>query len=109
MSAPVSDRPNPLMRVAALVGPATAALSAMVVFLAGSGILTAEQADAVDQFGQAVNTTAPTVASVVSALIAAGGVLVGTFAHAKLAKGSVTPVEAPRDNQGRPLTPDVIA
>lgn len=101
----VTDRPNPIERAVASVGSAVSALLGVVAFLVQYGVLSADQGTAINEFGQTVVTQASPVGAIVSALLVAVTGVVASFSAGKAAKKKVTPVEDPRDNLGRVLTP----
>lgn len=87
-------RPTPLRDAAKGVGVGTAFLGALATFAATWGLLSTDQAGA-------VNALLATVPGLIG--LAAG--LVASFSVAAKAEPKVTPLVAPQDDQGNQLTP----
>lgn len=85
---------NPLRSVAATVAKVTGLLATLVTALAGYGIVTAVQGDAVTGLLGAI----PGVVTLIGTVIAA-------FQTATKGEEQVTPVADPRANDGTPLVP----
>jgi hypothetical protein len=84
MSAPIVDRPRPILDAFKTVGSAVALLGSVATALVGWGVLTATQGDAVTGLLGAI----PGIVTLVTALLAAFGVV-------RKAEPAVTPVADP--------------
>lgn len=108
MSTPV-ERPNPLREVASKVGTAWSAVSAVIGAAVSFGLLTAAQAEALADTGEALPGVIMALGTIAGAVIPLLGGIVASFQTVKVGKDHVTPVSSPRDNDGNVLTPDVVA
>lgn len=108
MSTPV-ERPNPLREVANKVGTAWSAVSAVIGAAVSFGLLTAAQAEALADTGEALPGVIMALGTIAGAVIPLLGGIVASFQTVKVGKDHVTPVSSPRDNDGNVLTPDVVA
>lgn len=102
-----SARPQPILDAFKSVGVALSGLGGVVTTLVTLGVLSTDEADAVNSA-----LSYGVQASEVLGAVAAGGVaivvgLLSAFGAGKTAQGRVTPVEDPRANDGTPLTPAV--
>lgn len=105
---PSVDRPNPLRTIAASVGTAWAAVSAVLGAAVSFGVLTAAQAEALNATGVALPGFVLAIGTIAGALFPLLGGVAAAFGTAKSGRDVVTPVSDPVDNQGRRLTPDVV-
>jgi hypothetical protein len=92
MTAPTDARPRPIHEAFKSVGGAVAFLGSLVASLAGWGIITATQGDAITGLLGLV----PGAVTAVSVLLAAFGVV-------RRAEPEVTPMIDPRDDDGTPF------
>lgn len=90
----IDERPRPLVDAATWVARVTGLVGTVVTALAGWGIVTAAQGDAVTGLLGAI----PGVVTLVATVLAAFGVV-------RRAEPQVTPLSDPRDNQGQALRP----
>jgi len=97
----MADRPTPLRDAARIWSLVTGSVGAVVTFLVTNQVLNAGQAETLTNASASVNL----LISAVTGLIAAIGAVAGSFGTAKQGESKVTPVEAPRDNDGRVLAP----
>ena len=100
-----ADRPNPLRQVAASVGTAWAAVSAVVGALVTFGVFTAAQGDAVQAAGAALPGGLVALGTVLGGLVPLLGAVVASFHTAASGKDHVTPLSSPQDAQGGALAP----
>jgi hypothetical protein len=93
MSRPIeNDRPRPLVDAASWASRVTGLLGSVVTALAGWGLLTTVQGDAVVG-----------LLGLIPGLVTAGTSVLVAFGVVKRAEPEVTPVIDPMDNQGRAL------
>jgi len=101
----MSDRPNPLGRVAATVGTTFAGLAGLIGAVVELHVLTQAQADALNYAGHELPTAVLVVGGLVTLVTGAVSGLAGAFGTAKFGKDHVTPISSPRNNDGVPLVP----
>lgn len=101
----MSDRPNPLAKVAATVGGVVATLAGIVGTLVQLGVLNATQADAISAAGAAAEPTLNATGLLIGGLLPLISALVAAFSTVKIGKQDVTPVSSPMDNHGNVLIP----
>lgn len=101
-----SNRPNPLGEAASKVGVAWSAASGVIGALVTFGVLTAVQGDAITAAGQAAEGTVTATGTVLAGVLPLIAGVVSAFRTTAAARPHVTPMEDPRTNDGRPLTPD---
>lgn len=106
MTTPAVDRPNPLQAVAAKVGTAVSAATAVLGAAVAFGLLTAAQAEAISATGQALPGAVMALGTIAGAVIPLIGGVIAAFSTAAVGKHEVTPVSDPRDNAGNLLTPE---
>jgi hypothetical protein len=100
---------NPLRKLAVTVGGTIAGLGGIVGSLLQLGVLTPDQAIAINAAGQAVEPTINGLGVLAGGVIPIIAGLAAAFGIARTGEKVVTPNIDPRDNAGNPLTPDPSA
>lgn len=107
----MSDRPNPLTKVALTAGAAVTSLVALAGAAVTLGYLNAAQADAITVAAQALPDAIIQIGAVAALLTGLFGGVAGAFTTAKIGAAKVTPIESPAiEDPSRPgtLAPMVI-
>lgn len=101
----MSDRPNPLGKVASTVGVAWSALAGLVGALVMFGVLTTAQANAIQTIGSVAPDTITAIGTAIGGIMAMLSGVVAAFRTVAHGKDDVTPVVDPRDYAGNRLIP----
>lgn len=92
----MSDRPNPLGRVASTVGVAWSALSGLVSALVMFGVLSGVQGDAIRTAGELAPDTISGLGAAIAGAVTILGGLVSAFRTVAHGRDEVTPIADPR-------------
>jgi hypothetical protein len=101
----MSDRPNPLAKVASTVGTAWAVVSGFVSALVTFGVLSQAQDAAITAAGAQLPGYLVGLGTAIAGISGVASGLISAFRTAAHGKDEVTPVASPRDNAGNVLVP----
>lgn len=101
----MSDRPNPLGKVAASVGVAWSAAGAVLSALAAWGVLSVATAHSAQVIGDALPDTIVALGTLIAAATPLITGILAAFRTVAHGKDYVTPLSSPRDTDGNALVP----